>query len=171
MDNDAGKVLSTERTEYFELYKLMVEMADRVSQRRQSSNSFYLSINTLLLGGSTYLGISSPNNANFALIAVAGIIICVLWRRSIESYKTLNDAKFKVINKMEEGLSFAPYSTEWASLDPNKDGIRHRPFNSVEKLIPLAFSLIYSAQGILLIPWNGFRHLADKLSVIYACFS
>ena len=31
---------------YFELYKLAVEMADRVSARRSLANSFFLTINT-----------------------------------------------------------------------------------------------------------------------------
>ena len=32
-----------------EIYKIYVEMTDRISTRRQSANSFFLSINTLLI--------------------------------------------------------------------------------------------------------------------------
>ncbi|RDD97660.1 hypothetical protein DTW92_07525 [Paracoccus pantotrophus] len=37
--------------EVLEIYKMLVEMADRVSQRRQSANSFYLTVNTAIIGG------------------------------------------------------------------------------------------------------------------------
>ncbi len=35
--------------QYLELYKLAVEMADRVSARRATANAFFLTVNTALL--------------------------------------------------------------------------------------------------------------------------
>ena len=38
-----------------EIYKMLVDKADNVSQRRQNCNNFYLSVNTALVGASAYI--------------------------------------------------------------------------------------------------------------------
>lgn len=142
-----------DRAERLELYKLMVEMADRVSQRRQAANTYYLSINTLLIGGSAYLGTTTFSIRNTLLISVAGLLVCLYWRRSITSYKTLNEAKFNVINDIETSLVIQPYTREWSLLDPDMDGKRHKPFHQTEKLVPKVFTAMYVFQALALVPW------------------
>ena len=139
-----------DRTERLELYKLLVEMADRVSQRRQSANSFYLTINTLLVGGSAYLSATSIKTT--LLVAVAGVLVCVYWSRSILSYKTLNKAKFDVINEVEKQLAIQPFSDEWSLLDPDGDGKKHNDFYTTEKLVPRIFIGLYLVQAFSTIP-------------------
>jgi hypothetical protein len=124
-------------------------MADRVSQRRQAANSFYLSINTLLLGGSAYLGGTPRQTQGVLVITVAGIAICSLWVWNILSYKTLNAAKFAVIQEVEKSLTIQPYTDEWARLDPEQDGERHTPFHRVEMLVPWVFLTAYVVQGAI----------------------
>lgn len=141
------------KAERLEIYKLLVEMADRVSQRRQAANNFYLSVNTLLVGGSAYLGTLAPAARNVVVISIAGIAICALWVRNIASYQTLNEAKFKVINDVETRLTEQPFRTEWDHLDPDNDGKRHRPFHKVEGAVPWVFLAVYACQALLLIPF------------------
>jgi hypothetical protein len=143
-----------------EIYKLLVEMADRVSQRRQAANNFYLSVNTLLVGGSAFLGRTSLEGWNIILIAVAGAAISFLWIRSIKSYASLNDAKFGVINELENSLAVQPFHDEWRRLHPPKDEQsgeakrkRHRPFHEVEVWIPWVFISLYGIQIIINVPW------------------
>ena len=142
----------TAKVERLEIYKLLVEMADRVSQRRQAANSFYLSVNTLLVGGSAYLGTIQPSLLNVLVISVAGIAICALWVMNIVSYKTLNEAKFGVINDVETRLIEQPFHEEWKRLDPDQDGIRHKPFHKVEGLIPWIFMAVYAVQAVATMP-------------------
>ncbi|HWU73892.1 MAG TPA: hypothetical protein VN137_10410, partial [Sphingomonas sp.] len=101
-----------DRSERLEVYKLLVEMADRVSQRRQSANSFYLSINTLIIGGSAYFGSKMTSAFATVLVSLAGILICGYWIMSIQSYRTLNQAKFSVINDIEADMIVKPYTVE-----------------------------------------------------------
>ena len=136
-----------------ELYKLAVEMADRVSQRRQTANSFYLSINTLLVGGSAYLGTLRPSADTISIVSLAGVAICVLWGWNIASYQTLNSAKFKVIHDLEQSLPSQLFKEEWEKLDPDGDGKRHRPFHKVEGLVPWVFGLVYVVQTLIVVPW------------------
>lgn len=154
MKPPAPKESSEARAERLEIYKLLVEMADRVSQRRQAANSFYLSVNTLLVGGSAYLGTLQPNARNIVVIAVAGIAICALWLRNIWSYKTLNDAKFAVIHEVEENLVAKPFHDEWAKLNPKGDGKRHTPFHKVESVVPWIFIGVYVVQVLAAMPWE-----------------
>lgn len=141
---------SEDRVERLEIYKLMVEMADRVSQRRQAANSFYLTINTLLIGGSSYLGSLNSESQSKIAISVCGILVSIYWLSSIESYKTLNTAKFDVINSIEKSFIVKPFTEEWEILDPDKDGIRHKPFHQTEKVVPKIFIALYIFQ----IPWE-----------------
>lgn len=49
--------------QYFELYKLAVEMADRIAARRGVANSFFLTVSTglaALLGAEELAGTSRP---------------------------------------------------------------------------------------------------------------
>ena len=140
--------------ERFEIYKLLVEMADRVSQRRQAANSFYLSVSTLIVGGSAYLGTLKPAAWNVIVITIAGLAISALWIKNIVSYKTLNSAKFDVIHEVEKGLAIQPYADEWARLDPDGDGKRHRPFHKVEGIVPWVFIAVYAAQTLAIVPWR-----------------
>ncbi len=149
------EVQKADRSERLELYKIMVEMADRVSQRRQAANSFYLSINTLLVGSSAYLGTSLTSFRPEFLISIAGILVCIYWNRSIISYKTLNTAKFSVINNIELSLVIRPFTDEWAKLDPDGDGRKHRSFYETERLVPMVFTSIYAFQACMIIPWKA----------------
>lgn len=150
----AAERRKAERAERLEQYKLMIEMADRVSQRRQAANSFYLSINTILVGGSAYFGRGTPLKTAL-LVSLAGVLVCRYWSRSILSYKTLNTAKFSVINEMEQSLVEQPFTDEWAKLDPDGDGKKHNSFYETEKFVPRVFVGIYGFQAVTAIPWQS----------------
>ncbi|MCW2393257.1 hypothetical protein [Sphingobium sp. B11D3A] len=142
------------QSERLEIYKLLVEMADRVSQRRQAANNFYLSVNTFLVGGSAFLKTLAPSSVTLVIVTVAGLAICALWYQNIQSYKTLNQAKFNVINDIELRLVEQPFGLEWKNLDPDGDGKRHKPFHRVESVVPWIFVVVYLAQSLAFIPWH-----------------
>ena len=93
------------RTHCLEIYKIYLEMADRISSRRQTANSFFLSINTAIIAGTGYVKFSSIGLSNdyfVIIVGVSGILICYIWYRLIRSYKDLNSGKFKVIHEIEK---------------------------------------------------------------------
>lgn len=138
-----------------EIYKMLVEMADRVSQRRQSANSFYLTVNTAIIGGAAYLSQSAFGHLGTWAVSAAGIAICVLWIRAVVSYKSLNAAKFEVITALEERLPVSPYKDEWAILDVDGDGKRHKPFHKTEVLVPIVFMCVHGVQLLAEVPWHA----------------
>lgn len=134
---------------------MLVEMADRVSQRRQSANSFYLTVNTAIIGGAAYLSQSAFGHLGTWAVSIAGIAICALWIRAVASYKSLNAAKFEVITTLEERLPVSPYKDEWSILDLDGDGKRHKPFHETEVLVPIVFMCVHGAQLLAEIPWHA----------------
>lgn len=137
-----------------DIYKVLIDMADKVSQRRQAANSFYLSVNTAIIGASAYIETVRADWTSTVVISIAGIAISALWARNIVSYRTLNAAKFRVINEIEETLPIAAYTAEWNYLDPDRDGIRHKAFHKVEIAVPWVFILVHVAQAARAVPWT-----------------
>jgi hypothetical protein len=138
---------------YFELYKLAVEMADRVSARRSLANGFFLTINTGLvavLGGIDDLRWYLP---------VAGLLFCVTWWALLKSYRDLNSAKFQIILGMEARLPVRVYAEEkdiYRSEPRMRFGLRrqalkkwisqYRELTRVERVVPIVFGVIYIAE-------------------------
>jgi hypothetical protein len=150
---------ASEEKDVLEIYMMLVEMADRVSERRQSANAFYLSVNTAIIGGAAYLSQSAFGDVGTLAVSAAGIAICFLWVRSVVSYKSLNAAKFEVITALEDRLPVTPYKDEWAILDVDGDGKRHKPFHKTEVLVPIVFMFVHGAQFLAQVPWQAIGSL------------
>jgi hypothetical protein len=123
------------------MYQGYVESADRISDRRHSANSFFLTVNTALLGITGYL--QAADAELLWLVALAGMVLGYTWFRLIKSYRSLNTAKFKVIHEIEQQLPFALYDAEWEQLERGQDAKVHTPFSKVEATVPLVFMVLH----------------------------
>ena len=137
-----------------ELYKLAVEMADRVSARRALANTFFLTVNTglaALLGG---------QNLRW-YVAAAGIVFALSWWWLLQSYRKLNSAKYAVITAIEPRLPIHLFTDEWEQLTATRSPAALWPahalrawltgyheLGTVERIVPLAFVAIYIAELI-----------------------
>lgn len=150
---------------YLEQYKIYVEMADRISSRRQSANSFFLTVNTALVAivGYVQLGRNVYTNGSFYwLVSIAGMALCYTWYRLIRSYKDLNSGKFKVIHSIEQNLPLAPYDAEWVSLEKGKNPKLYKPFTKIEIIVPWIFFLLHFSVLMQVIPWSNLRNVIFK---------
>lgn len=147
--------MSTEAND-IELYKFYVEMADRISARRATANSFLLAVNTFLLSFLGMVGNMQGLAQSLWLYCVpaAGILICLTWVILIESYRTLNSAKFKVIHEMESQMAYAPFTKEW-EYAKGGDGVVHKPISKVEPYIPYAFMALYIVAAAIALCSHG----------------
>lgn len=149
------------------VYQLYVQMADRISARRQAANSYFLTINTALIALVSYvqLACEAAGTAPFYWsIAVAGITLCYLWYRLIRSYNDLNSGKFKVIHEIERRLPIRPYDAEWTALGRGKRPDLYLPFTHIERFVPWVFLLIHLVVFLLTIPWPHVVHFLLSLS-------
>lgn len=142
-------------TELLDLYRLSVEMADRISARRGQANQFYLTLQSSLLGVPAVFGLVGGNHLSpltGTLLAVVGGMTSITWWLQLRSYRDLNRAKFEVINAMEDKyLAVKPFSDEWAYL--KKDPVprwrsRYAELGTVERIVPIVFLAVNAIVGI-----------------------
>lgn len=126
------------RAHTLEIYKTYLASTQSNSDRRMAANTFFLSIHTLLIGGS---GLSLENDERlFALlISLLGMMFAWVWRRLVKSYRQLNHAKFKVVHEIERYLPIAAYDAEWKALAEGKDPNVYHPYTHLEPRIAWAF--------------------------------
>lgn len=158
--NIKDKLIVTDKAHYgesyqdhcLEIYKLYVQMADNISVRRQLANSFFLTVNTAIIGIVGYFG-GTSGKLNWIII-LPGIVLCYLWYRLIRSYKDINSGKFKVIHEIEKELPISPYDAEWEALGRGKDTKKYLPFTRIEIWVPGIFGIFYLVMFILSMPWS-----------------
>lgn len=151
------------KSHLLEQYKLFVEMADRISARRQSTNSFFLSINTAIIALVGYINFGGQSGSSYYwLVSLAGMALCFMWYRLIRSYKDLNSAKFAVIHEMEAELPVSPYDSEWEKVQRGTNKKLYLPFTHIEVYIPWVFFVIH---GFVLIKAVSLLDLIMRLCV------
>ncbi len=138
--------LSLDNNLLFEQYKLYVEMMDKVSERRHQTNSFFLTVNTVVI--SALASISGLTIKWVIIPSIAGIVFSISWFYLIESYKQLNAGKFEVIHLLETRMPARLYFAEWEFLQ-HGDGKKYRPFTNIERYVPWTFALLYLGMILL----------------------
>jgi hypothetical protein len=130
-----------------EQYKLYVKIADKISERRATTNTFYISLLTALLA---LLSITSVKGTfvtiqNFLLPGVAflGLVLCGVWFINLYSYRQLNSGKFSVIHEMEQQLPYHCYAREWEILGRGRETKKYLPLTHVEQFVPILLAIPY----------------------------
>lgn len=146
--------------EYLGLYKTAVEMADRISARRVTANSFFLTIQT---GLTSFVSIAQSraqraDRVGIILTAVVGVTLSAVWWLLLRSYRDLNAAKYRVIQGMEAKLEAAIFTEEWDILkqDPlrakkgplKKWRGRYAELGFAERLVPVVFAGVHVAAAV-----------------------
>jgi hypothetical protein len=162
--NISSKVSGISKKEYgakyndhaLAIYEMYVDMADKVSARREATNSFFLTVNTGVLGLLGFLAQAAalpPGRIALLPVAVAGFVLSLLWRRILCSYRDLNSAKYKVILQIESSLPLRPYDAEWEALGRGTDPSKYLPLTHVESWVPCIFAVLHGIIVIWAMPW------------------
>ena len=133
-------------------WQTCVEMANATSQRRDSMNNIFVTLNLAIIAAVTFVW-----DIKSLFVLVAGIIVCALWLIFIRNFKLLNTAKFDVINTMEKQLPAKPFSDEWAKLQKTK---KYCDSTKLETVLPWTFIFLYVIAAIIITiirfyPWGG----------------
>lgn len=129
-------------------YELYVQMADKISERRDKANVFYTTLLTGLFAVVSIVGSIENHDSllstiGILLVSMVGILLCIIWYFNIESYRQLNSGKFKIIHKMEKNLPFRCYDEEWEVLGRGQDSKKYRRLTRVEHFVPLVLAVPY----------------------------
>lgn len=149
------KESDTDQSLLLEQYKVYVESANLTSGFRNQANTFFLTINTTLVG--FIVGIlefvDRPSTSLWTVFAcLAGVILGFSWFFSIKSYRALNSGRFAVIHELEARLPARVYKREWELItgrNPMKRKYLRQTY--IEQVIPLAFCVLYFAIVVTLI--------------------
>ena len=130
------------------LHKLYVEMANAVSQRRDSTNRFLLTLATTPVA---LLVLASRGNQDIfsnplAMVAsgLVGLAVSCAWVLNLTMYRKLNRAKFIVIEEIEADLPHAGFTKEWQLLKAD----RYQGLTKTETMLPALAGLFYA--GLIL---------------------
>lgn len=134
----------------FKQYKLYVETAERVSDRRQNANSFFLTLNSILVAFTGFLT-TLPFEIWHVLIAIAGLSISILWLLTLRSFRKLNESKFKIIHQLEEKMPSKLFKDEWDYLHKEENKTKYLKLSVIEQGIPIIFSILYISIIILMV--------------------
>jgi hypothetical protein len=125
----------------FEQYKLAVEMADRMSAKREAANKFFVGL-VSAFGGLYALLNDAPLLLRTAweyVLPMLAICWCVLWWFTIRHYRRLNQIKWKVIEEeLESNLPLKPFRSEDALLGKRRFGL-----TKLELIIPVIVGLVF----------------------------
>lgn len=130
----------------FEQYKMAVSSAETTSNRRADSNKFFLSINSIIVGGILFINekVEHIDPQSILLVAGFGIVVCLIWLLSITDYKKLNGAKFEIIHDIEKDLPVPFYTKEWKLLNKQTRWYaKYKTLSKLELLLPIAFTVLY----------------------------
>ncbi len=116
-------------------WQTCVEMANSISQRRDTMNNIFITLNLAILAS-----VSFSWDIKSILVLCAGIVICILWIFFIRNYKLLNREKFNVINELERKLPARPFMDEWKRLQKNK---QYTDSTVLESVLPSMFMILY----------------------------
>ena len=134
-------------------YRLLVESSERVVARRQTANTFFLSINSALL---IFAGVlfregdllSTVGGGVSVGLSLMGFFICFVWWRMVTSFRQLNTAKFRIIHLLERHLPAAVFAAEWDALGEGHDPSLYRPFTHLETRIPVGLMALYGSMAV-----------------------
>lgn len=117
-------------------WQTCVEMANAVSQRRDSLNNLFVTLNLAIIAAN-----SSVLDGMSILLCIVGMIECIVWVMFIRNFKALNEAKFEVINELEKELPAHPFNDEWAAVKRSR---KYKEGTCLEVVLPITFIVAYA---------------------------
>lgn len=153
-DNDCP---AESQSQILDIYKIHVEMADRVSQRRENTNRLFVAILSAMVVLIVAMPGFAPNTellpAKFTIpiVALTGVFLAAAWFVVIKSYRQLNDGKFQALHELEQSLPFSFYTIEWNKLQRGENRRVYWKLTVVETFLPLIFIILFLTIGLLTI--------------------
>lgn len=125
----------------FDIYRLYLSTAEKVSDRRAATNRWMLSVNGAIVGlhGLLEAATSQQNSYWLGIVPLAGILVSISWVGLLLNYRKLNSAKFKVLQDIETGFPFQPFTDEQKYYQIDK----RSSASAIEQLVPWSFALLF----------------------------
>jgi hypothetical protein len=152
-----------DRDDLLEYYKLLAQNTEQLAARRQNLNSFFLSINSLLMAGVGFLGKDAFTATHrhgiigicsmIMVLGLVGLIICRNWDALIKSYGQMIHSNLVVSKQMERHMIAAIITAQFS--------IHGKDFLSlagVEAAVAKAFMSLYTILACAAVYMMIFMH-------------
>lgn len=130
-------------------YEGYVQTVWWLGELKQKVNSYFLTLNTILLAalGASFVNIpvaSTFTNSGAMRVAIpfVALILCIVWFLIVYSYKQRSAIKLQIIRCIEEKLPLAPYTTESMMIRERFTGASYGIFR-MSLTVPWIFAGLY----------------------------
>jgi len=137
------------RSHMLEQYKIYVQSAENVSNRRIASIRCWLTLNTALVALCVVQSTAFGQEPWLLPIPVAGMFSAIVWYQTIKSHKNLNKIKFDLIHEFEEYLPVAPFRREWDNAGKGSGAI-YKQTTDLERWLPGGFGAGHFVLSIMI---------------------
>lgn len=166
--DDKQEGLERKQDRFIEIYKLQVQQANNISNRRTTTNRFYL----LVMSALTVIFSALLQNLDklpkdlvdivsvewiIVSLGILGITLSWIWCLSINAYLRVNSRKYKALDQLEDVLEYKFFKSEVGFLGEIEKGTTYWQRSLIELTTPGLFFLFFS--GLM---WLGLRNLPEK---------
>ena len=82
-------------------------------------------------------------------LGVLGVLVQMGWMGILSSYRQLNSAKFKVLLRLEEALTFDFYTQEWKEMGQGEDKKRYYQLTLAERTLPKVLLIAFGTAALV----------------------
>lgn len=137
----------TDKHVLLDQYKMMLDTSESLMARRQTLNSFYISLNCAVFALVGTLATFKPELQTLAIIIFImswfGVGTSFMWLRMIDAYGALNTSKYDIINAIEKELPASIFDAEWINSQRKPKKEKYSSFTKREKGTPKLFLIMY----------------------------
>jgi hypothetical protein len=130
-----------------EQYKIYIQTAENISEKRMNTNKFYITFLSSIITIFFIILKLFKEDFNyqliFILLSIFGITLSIIWRVNLHSYKQINRAKFKIIHKMEHNLPYRCFEKEWKLLGNGKFLTKYIKLTNIEFFLPYLYAMLF----------------------------
>lgn len=147
----------TEKDRLLEIYKLHVNVANDISNRRVSVNRhFTFVISGLIVAFVALLSVEEGSAGKQlmekvryfvegCIIAVGGVgmVISAIWLFSVRTYLNANSVRYDAMKELEKRLDFQFMGRAWELMGPSYKKKSYKDVATVEMILPMAFLSVF----------------------------
>ena len=159
-----------------EIYKLQAQLTNNISNRRTTTNRFYIVVMSgLILIFSTFLQNKDKLPTELlnivsieqliVILGVLGLSLSWIWCISVNSYLRVNSRKYEALKKLENELEYQFFKDEWEFLADDEKEKTYWQRSRIELTLPSLFFICFTA-----LMGFGLYNFPNKLYLLFLIY-
>lgn len=151
---DEKDVTHTDQITAYDEYTFFAQATQTLADRRQSATQIYIGVNTSIFALIGFLlndaGLDEMLHLASLPLFVVGILVCVVWDRTLTNYKQLINWRYEQLREMENRMpgSAKVFNREWEMFFRATEERQGFSFSSLERWLPHIILGLYFAYGL-----------------------